>query len=91
VAPLAYGIPASPPGGGSYDWWPLVLPLVALIVGPLFFKIRLTVRSALAIVAGATVAAWFVGILGLVPAIGAGTLGLAAGSEIQRRSGRRHR
>lgn len=78
---VGFGVPSWPrPGSASYDWWPLVLPVVALLAAAWPFGLRLTRRSVLALVVGGTLTAWLADAVGLLPAIALGVVALAVGS-----------
>jgi hypothetical protein len=89
---LAFGSPNWPATGRpQYDWWPLVFPLVAIVLaaGPL--RMPLSGRRLAALAVGGTVAAWAVDVAGLVPAIAVGVLALVVSSAIVGRRPRSER
>lgn len=82
---IATGVPTWPEIGPGFDFSPLLLVLVALVVAPLFFRVRLTWWSIGALAVGGTLTAWLGDSVGLLPAIAAGMLALAAGASVARR------
>jgi CHASE2 domain-containing sensor protein len=82
---VATGVPAWPEIDGGFDLSPLLMILAAFVVAPLLFRVRLTPIAAILLVAGGTLAAWLADWIGLLPALAAGTLALAAGASIARR------
>lgn len=81
----AMGVPVWPKIGPGFDFSPLVLVLAALMVAPLFFRVRLTRWSIAALAVGGTLTGWLADSVGLLPAIASGTLALAAGASVTRR------
>jgi hypothetical protein len=90
LAFLATGIPAWPavghPQGGSFDWSPFLMVVAALMVAPVLFGIRLTVRSTGALVLGGITLGFLGNGIGSIPAVCVGLIALALASPSLRRS-----
>lgn len=82
---LAFGVPNWPSVGSTYDWWPLVLPVVAILVAAWPFGIRLTRRSIVALALGGVATAWLIDAVRLLPAIALGLVALAVCSVVAAR------
>ena len=83
---IAFGVPGwSRPGSSSYDWWPLILPVAAILVSAWPFGLRLTRRSAVALAVGGILTGWLAATVGLVTAVALGIMVLAAASAVSRR------
>jgi hypothetical protein len=85
-ATLATGVPMWPDvAHSSFEWLPLLLSLIALVVAPAIFGIRLTTASVICLFVGGTLAGWLGDSIGVLPAISLGLIGLAIASEWLRR------
>lgn len=83
---IGFGVPGWPrPGSGSYDWSPLVLPVVAILVSAWPFGLRLTRRSVVALAVGGILTAWLAAAVGLITAVALGVMALAVASAVSRR------
>ena len=83
---IGFGVPGwTRPGSSSYDWWPLVLPVVAILVSAWPFGLRLTRRSVVALAVGGILTGWLAATVGLVTAVALGIMALAAASAVSRR------
>ena len=80
-AVTATGVPMWPDvTGSSFDWLPLILVLAALVLAPLVFGIRLSMTSLICLFIGGTMVGWLGDLIGVVPAIAVGLIGLAIAS-----------
>ena len=87
---VATGLPAVPAAGHApFDWAPLVMVLAAVVVAPIVFGIRLTLRSIPVLVLGGIAAGWLAAAMGGLPAACVGLIGLSIAST--RRPGSRRR
>src|SRR5262245_6035180 len=90
LALLATGIPAWPgvghPTTGSFDWSPFLMVVAAFVVAPLVFGIRLSTRSAGALVLGGIGLGFLGNGIGSIPAVCLGLLALTVVSSWPRRS-----
>ena len=77
---VATGVPAWPEIGLGFDLSPLLMTLVAFIVAPVLFRVRLTWHSLASLAVGGTLTAWLAGTAGLLPASAVGLLALASAS-----------
>jgi hypothetical protein len=86
VEVIGFGVPGWPrPSSSSYDWWPLVLPFLAILVSAWPFGLRLTRRSVVALAVGGILTGWLVATIGLVTAVALGVMVLAVASVVSRR------
>ena len=95
VTVVATGIPAWPSPGhapaGAFDWAPFLMVAAALLVAPVVFGIRLTIRSVGMLVLGGIVLGFLGNGIGSIPAVCLGLLVLALVSSWPGRSqGGRH-
>ena len=80
-ATVATGVPVwTDVSHSSFDWLPLLLVLAALVLAPLVFGIRLTMTSLICLFIGGTMVGWLGDVIGVVPAIAVGLIGLAIAS-----------
>lgn len=89
---LATGVPPVPAvGHGPFDWAPFLMVLVALVVAPAVFGIRLTTFSIPVLVLGGITVGWLGAGIGALPAACVGLLALAMASAWPRGSRARRR
>jgi len=84
LALLATGLPAWPSAGhapaGAFDWSPFLMVVAALMVAPVVFGIRLTIRSVGALVLGGITLGFLGNGIGSLPAVCVGLIALALAS-----------
>ena len=89
---IGFGVPGWPrPGSSSFNWWPLVLPVVAILVSAWPFGLRLTTRSVVALAVGGILAGWLATTVGLVTAVALGVMVLAVASVVSKRRAKPNR